>query len=103
MWELKRVNEVQDNFSAFYNQFANFAATGGICLANLGKNDERASKMENRERRAPTLLFGEAHYLSDSAKITRSDSIRESEAKLSSPKEKVMRLALLLALFAHAL
>ena len=59
--------------------------------------------MESRERRAPTLLFGEAHYLPDSAKITRRDSIRESEAKLSSPKEKVMRLALLLALFAHAL
>ena len=44
--------------------------------------------MESRERRAPTLLFGEAHYLPDSAKITRRDSIRESEAKLSSPKEK---------------
>ena len=59
--------------------------------------------MESRERRAPTLLFGEAHYLPDSAKITRRDSIRESEAKLLSPKEKVTRLALLLALFAHAL
>ena len=80
-----------------------FRSHGKIRLTNLGKNDDRASKMENRERCAPTLLSGATDYLSDSAKIVPRDCIRESEAKLSSPKEKAMRLALLLALLAQTL